>query len=62
MRVLLLASTLVHKSYLCDGSVALQAISQGLASLSTQIIGAGVDLCTFFDADKVERKSRVSTP
>ena len=45
MRFLLLASTLVHKTYLCDGSVALQAISQGLASFNTQIIQAGVDHC-----------------
>ena len=44
IRFLLLASTLVHKTYLCDGSVTLQAISQGLASFNTQIIGADVDL------------------
>ena len=44
--LLLLASTLVHKTYLCDGSVALQAISQGLASFNTQIVGTDVDLCT----------------
>ena len=46
MHFLLLASTLVHKTYLCYGSVALQAISQGLATFTTQIIGADVHLCT----------------
>ena len=45
MRFLLLASAIVHKAYLCDGSVDLQAISQGLASFNTQIIGPDVDLC-----------------
>ena len=45
MRFLLLANKLVHKTYLYDGSVALQAISQGLASFSTQIIRADSDLC-----------------
>ena len=45
MLFLLLASTLVHKTYLCDGSVAVQAISQGLASFNTQIIRADSDHC-----------------
>ena len=45
MRFPLLVSILVHRTYLCDESVALQALSQGLASFSTQIIGAGVDHC-----------------
>ena len=45
MRFLLLASILVHKTYLCDGSVALKTLSQGLASFNTQIIGADSDHC-----------------
>ena len=44
MRFLLLASTLVYKTYLCDGGVALEALSQGLASFNTKVIRAGVDL------------------
>ena len=54
MRFLLLASTLVHKTYLCDGGVALETLSQGLASFNTQIIRAGVDLCTLFDEEESE--------
>ena len=54
MRFLLLASAIVHKAYLCDGSVALQAISQGLASFSTQIIGPDIDRCTSLCLFKTE--------
>ena len=56
MRFLLLASALVHKTYLCDGSVALQALSQSLASFNTQIIRADSDLCTLFDEEETEGK------
>ena len=52
MRFLLLASTLVHKTHLCDGSVARQALSQGLASFNTQIIGADSDLCSISKASQ----------
>ena len=44
MHFVLLASTLVHKTYLYDRGVALEALSQGHASFHTQIIGADVDL------------------
>ena len=36
MLFLLLASTLVHKTYLCDGRVALEALGQGLYNVSTK--------------------------
>ena len=61
MRFLPLASTLVHKSYLCDGSVALEAISQGHASFNTQINGADIDLFHMTAGNQCEHTRRVET-
>ena len=44
-RILLLACSIEYKTHLCNSGVAFQALSQGLSSFNTQIIGAGVDHC-----------------
>ena len=58
MRFLLLASALVHKTYLCDGVVALQAISQGLPPSTPKLFELASTCVHGFDEDKAEEENQ----